>query len=404
MKLLIIGFVFPEPASSAAGGRMMQLISLFQSRGWEVVFASPAADSEFAADLESIGVKRQHILLNDASFDDFVKKLDPDAVLFDRFMIEEQFGWRVAEHCPRALRILDTEDLHCLRLARQQAWKEKRASEPRDLFSDTAKREVASIYRSDLTLMISEFEMALLQETFKVDASQLYYLPLFATLQPDWKSFAERKHFIFIGNFLHEPNWNAVQYLKESIWPLIRSAMPKAELHVYGAYPSQKVFNLHKPAQGFFIDGRAGDAMEITVHARVSLAPLRFGAGIKGKLLEAMACGTPSVTTSIGAESMQGNLEWNGAVADDPETFAAASVELYNDPERWQQAQENGKAILETRYDRTLFEADLLDRIDDLIANPEVHRQQHFTGAMLMHHTMMGVKYMARWIEGKSRH
>lgn len=382
---------------------MMQLISLFQARGWEVVFASPAADSEFAADLESIGVARQHILLNDGSFDDFVKELDPDAVLFDRFMTEEQFGWRVAENCPRALRILDTEDLHCLRIARQHAWKEKRAFEPRDLFSETAKREIASIYRCDLSLMISEFEMALLQETFKVDASLLHYLPLFATLQPNWKSFQEREHFIFIGNFLHEPNWNAVQYLKESIWPLVRSALPKAELHVYGAYPSQKVFNLHKPAQGFFIEGRAEDALEITMNARISLAPLRFGAGIKGKLLEAMACGTPNVTTSIGAESMHGNLDWNGAIADDPETFATAAVELYSNPESWQQAQENGKAILETRYDRTLFEADLLERIENLMKNLEAHRQQNFTGAMLMHHTMMGVKYMARWIEVKGK-
>ena len=208
-------------------------------------------------DLEEYEVDKKSIALNCSSFDAFIKDLNPNIVLFDRFMMEEQFGWRVAENCPNALRLLDTEDLHCLRLARQKAFKENRSFEINDLFvEDVAKREIASILRCDLSLMISEFEMELLESAFKIDKDLLYYLPFL--LEPietnaikDLPSFEERKDFIFIGNFLHEPNWNAVQYLKETIWPLIKKQLPEAVLNIYGAYPSQKVLQLHKPAEGF---------------------------------------------------------------------------------------------------------------------------------------------------------
>ena len=127
-------------------------------------------------------------------------------------------------------------------------------------------------------------------------------------------TFEERKDFIFVGNFLHEPNRDAVHYLKESVWPLIRAQLPDAGMCIYGAYPSQSVLQLHQPKERFFSLGRADDAQEVVAKARVMLAPLRFGAGMKGKLLEAMQCGTPSVTTAIGAESMYGDLPWNGFI------------------------------------------------------------------------------------------
>ena len=92
--------------------------------------------------------------------------LNPDVVLFDRFMIEEQFGWRVTEQCPNAVKLLDTEDLHCLRKGRHQAFKDKQPFTDDYLFNDFAKREIASILRCDVTLMISEFEMELLSKNF----------------------------------------------------------------------------------------------------------------------------------------------------------------------------------------------------------------------------------------------
>jgi hypothetical protein len=149
--LLIIGFVWPEPKSSAAGSRMMQLIELFLTNGYAITFASTAQNLEFSEDISAFGVVTRTIELNASSFDDFVKELNPKIVLFDRFMIEEQFGWRVSESCPNAVKILNTEDLHSLRQARHIAVKENREFTSEDLFSDIAKREIASILRCDLS-------------------------------------------------------------------------------------------------------------------------------------------------------------------------------------------------------------------------------------------------------------
>ncbi|MBG6063533.1 hypothetical protein IWX83_003343 [Flavobacterium sp. CG_9.1] len=408
-SLLIIGFVWPEPNSSAAGGRMMQLISLFQEQGFTITFASPAQDSDFMIDLQLFQVDKKAIVLNSESFDTFVQELNPTVVLFDRFMMEEQFGWRVAEKCPNALRILDTEDLHSLRLARQKAFKENREFKTTDLLvEEVAKREIASILRCDLSLIISEFEIELLTNTFKIDASLLYYLPLLLEPQAVLNlnttlSFERRKDFVFIGNFLHEPNWNAVQYLKETIWPLIKKQVPDAVCCIYGAYPSQKVLQLHNAKEGFLILGRADNAQEVVKHARVVLTPLRFGAGIKGKLLEAMQFGTPSVTTTIGAESMQGDLSWNGFVEDNCIIFANKAVFLYQDEKIWLEAQQNGFEIIKQRYMRTLFESEFKEQILTLQENLPQHRLNNFLGALLQHHTLKSTMYMSKWIEEKNK-
>lgn len=408
-KLLIIGFVWPEPNSSAAGGRMMQLISIFKENGFEITFTSPALDSDFMVDLSEFGVEKKSIELNNSSFDDFIIELNPNVVLFDRFMIEEQFGWRVSENCPKAIRLLDTEDLHCLRTARQKAFKENRSFEFHDLLSEeVAKREIASILRCDLSYIISEFEMKILKDVFKIDSGLLQYLPFLIEEMSEedllkLPSFEERKNFVFIGNFLHEPNWNTVQYLKESIWPLIKKQFPEAVLEVYGAYPSQKVLQLHQPKNGFFIMGRAKDANEVVKKARVVLAPIRFGAGLKGKLLEAMQCGTSSVTTTIGSEAMHANLPWNGFVSDDIEEFAKNAISLYQDKNLWKQAQKNGIAIINECYQKEKYSERLITEVNSLLNDSENHRLHNFIGSLLQHHTLKSTKYMAKWIEAKNK-
>lgn len=408
-KLLIIGFVWPEPNSSAAGGRMMQLISIFAANGFKITFASPALDSDFMVNLSEFGVEKKSIELNSVSFDDFVVKLNPDVVLFDRFMIEEQFGWRVSENCPKAIRLLDTEDLHCLRTARQKAFKENRVFELRDLLvEEVAKREIASILRCDLSFIISEYEMQILKEVFKIDSSLLHYLPFLVDEMSEEDlqkspSFGDRQHFIFIGNFLHEPNWNTVQYLKEMIWPLIKKDFSEAVLEVYGAYPSQKVLQLHQPKNGFFIMGRAEDANEVVKKARIVLAPIRFGAGLKGKLLEAMQCGTPSVTTTIGSEAMYGKLPWNGFIADDILEFAKQAVALYHDENLWLQSQKNGIAIVNECYQKANYSDQLINVVNALLDDLENHRLHNFMGSLLQHHAFRSTMYMSKWIEAKNK-
>ena len=405
--ILIIGKVWPEPSSSAAGSRTLQLINLFLEQNWQVSFACAASESDYSFDLKSLGISTLHIVLNDSSFDDLVKNMQPHMVLFDRFTSEEQFGWRVAQNCPNALRILDTIDLHCLRLARQEAIKQNRDFSLLDLNSDFAKREIASIYRSDVSLMISDYEMDLLINHFKIDNSLLHYVPflLDPILKKDnqWPSFSEREHFLSIGNFLHEPNWDAVLYLKQFIWPLIRKQLPKAEIHIYGAYPSKKVFDLNNLKEGFLIKGRTDSVERVMKKTKVCLAPLRFGAGIKGKLIDAMQFGVPSVTTDIGAEAMHGEFPWNGIIANQPHKFAEAAVELYTNEIKWQQAGENGAQILNNFFLKSNHSDLLIDKLLFLKNQLKSHRLSNFIGEMLMHHTVMGTKYMSLWIEAKNK-
>lgn len=407
-RILIIGYVWPEPDSSAAGSRMMQLIAFFQRQDSEVTFASPAADSVHMPDIEALGIHKVSIELNNSSFDDFISELSPELVLFDRFMMEEQFGWRVEKHCPQALRVIDTEDLHCLRDARHRALKAKREMTREDLLSDIAKREVAAILRCDLALMISDYEIGLLTEHFGVDPVLLHHIPFMletiGAVTTTAPAFEERQHFISIGNFRHAPNWDAVLQLQQTIWPLIRRKLPQAQLHVYGAYPPPKASQLHQPERGFHVMGWAEDAAHVLSQARVCLAPLRFGAGIKGKLVDAMRCGTPSVTTAIGAEAMHGELPWGGTVVDRPEDFADAAILLYQDQAAWQTAQAHGLQIIEEKYDRAGHEQRLAIRLGQISAGLQQHRLNNFTGAMLRHHSMKSTQYMAQWIEAKNKH
>jgi len=429
-SLLIIGYVWPEPNSSAAGTRMMQLINLFQKDSWKITFASPAKLGEHKVNLKQLNINEIEIELNNSSFDEFLQALQPGLVIFDRFMMEEQFGWRVEQFAPYALRVLNTEDLHSLRACRQQLVKDYLKNKPQEinleeinltdqawLFNemaktDVAKREIASIYRCDLTLMISQFEMQLLQKYFQVPSQQLFYLPFMYKMIETEKlpTFNQREHFVTIGNFRHEPNWDAVLWLKESIWPIIKKQMADAELHIYGAYPPPKATVLHNPKQGFLVKGWAEDAFEVIQNARVLLAPLRFGAGIKGKLAEAMLNGTPSVTTLIGEESMLSDAitTWPGSTANNTNDFANAAIELYQNHQAWSNSQTTGFNNLQQQY--VLREKDyqletgLINTIKTLKESLDNHRNQNFISSMLNHHHHKSTKYMAQWIEAKNKY
>ncbi|WP_404343764.1 glycosyltransferase [Pseudoalteromonas mariniglutinosa] len=404
-KVLVIGYVWPEPNSSAAGSHMMSLLNAFKTQNWQVEFASPAQKTEHMVDLDELGISSKAIALNCSSFDDYIRAYAPDIVMFDRFMMEEQFGWRVDKYCPNALKILDTEDLQCLRNARHEAHKAARAFTASDLHSDLAKREIAAILRADISLIISSYEMTLLNDVFKVDAALLHHLPFMVdlnTLPSSTKPFSQRQHFMTIGNFRHAPNWDAVLYLQQ-IWPLIRKQLPSAELHIYGSYPPPKATALHNPKTGFLIKGWADNALTVMENARVCLSPLRFGAGIKGKLLEAMLMQTPSVTTPIGSEGMHNHEPWPGAICQTPEQFANAAVQLYNDELAFSRAQQAGKTLLNNYYCQADLQPQLIEKIITVSDSLNRHREANFTGQMLKHHTMRSTQYMAQWIAAKNK-
>ena len=215
--------------------------------------------------------------------------------------------------------------------------------------------------------------------------------------------FEERAHFLSIGNFRHAPNWDAVLWMKTAVWPLIRQQLPGAQLHIYGAYTPPKATALHNAAQGFHVMNWAEDALQVMAQARVCLAPLRFGAGIKGKLVDAMLCGTPNVTTPIGAEGMCGALSWPGEVALSAQALADAAVALHEDQQRWTDAQQAGVALLNARYRQADHGPALIARLQHCRDNLSALRRANFTGSMLRHHLHKSTQYMAQWIEAKNQ-
>jgi hypothetical protein len=403
-RLLFLGHVWPEPTSSAAGQRTLRLLRLLRGAGWQVTFACAAALGEHATDLGTLEVEAATIALNCSSFDEFMGDLAPEVVVFDRFMTEEQFGWRVERAVPSAVRVLDTVDLHFLRRARRRAQGAVDACAEPDLHGEDAWREIASILRVDLALVISQVEHDLLTGRFPVPARQLQYVPfLLEPDEPRRPDFEARAGFTTIGNFRHPPNLDSVRWLHREIWPAVRRLLPSAQLTVHGAYPPAEATALHDPAGGFLVAGRAKDSVEALARARVCLAPLRFGAGLKGKLVDAMCAGTPSVTTPVGAEGIAEADGWPGAVAEDAEDLARQAASLHDDPALWAAAHQRGFDVLRERFDGAVHGARLVERLDGLREGLEDQRRENFVGAMLRHHHQRSTEFMGRWIEEKNR-
>ncbi len=430
MQVVVVGYVWPEPNSSAAGQNMLALINQFLSHGHNVTFLTAAADSIHKADLDNIGVSSEAVALNCSSFNERIAKLCPDVVIFDRYMTEEQFSWRVKDACPSAIRVLNTEDLHSLRQARHDAVKAQDnalrasketatspdvtpiagAAKEADYNTPLAQREIAAILRCDLTLVISRKEYTLLTKHYQVPAKQLYYHPLnVATVDGNAPDFEKRTDIVTIGNFRHAPNWDAVLQLKQTVWPAIKKVLPQANLHIYGAYPPKKATQLHNPKSGFYLDGWAENAHDVIANARLLIAPLRFGAGIKGKILEAMRCGTPTLTTWVGAEGIAEETEnsatqptWAGAICDTAEDFANHAIKLYNSEEDWSSASQLGLVLL-SAFENDKESESLAERIASIAKDVDAHRKTLFLQGLLWHQTLNASKYMSQWIEAKNQ-
>jgi glycosyltransferase involved in cell wall biosynthesis len=262
-------------------------------------------------------------------------------------------------------------------------------------------RELSSIYRSDLTLVISSFELQLLTQQLGVPAELLLLqrLSYVARREEDLPPHSQRQHFVSIGNFRHPPNADAVQWLAREIWPEIRKRMPEAQIHLFGAYPSREMMALTDENAGFFVKGQAPDQYETLMRYRVLLAPLRFGAGIKGKISDAWSVGTPVVTTPLGVEGMGGSCE----IALSASTFADTACELYSRENHWKEAQIGGLLAIRRLYHSDSNARILIGTLQDFRATLEERRSRNLTGAMLRHNLHRSTKYFSRWIELKQQ-
>jgi glycosyltransferase involved in cell wall biosynthesis len=406
-KVLIIGKTWPEPKTTGAGVRMMQLIDVFKNKGFEVIFCAAAAKTEYSESLSTISTYT--IKINDDEFNTLLTNLSPKVVIFDRFHTEEQFGWRVHEVLPEALTILDTEDLHLLRYARQQLVKKKRCpysenEELDEIFKhEITFRELAAIHRCDMTLVISTYEMELLKK-LKVPIELLTWLPMNSSLpslaNPNI-NFSTQKHFVFFGNYLHEPNKDALLCINE-LFPSIRKFIHGAEIHIYGAYlPNNCIPKQHT---GIFYHGWCENIQQVLSSARVLIAPLRFGAGIKSKIIEAMRNGTPVATTRIGTEGIADKANFPGVVGDLDDTWIQETISLYQSEEKWKSASTCALKAFEY-WQLVCKKADdvFVHKLDALIQTLENHRNKNITRKILHLEQLKSYKYLSKYIIEKNK-
>ncbi len=407
-KLLVIGHVWPEPLATAAGKRMLQLLCLWKDWGALVCFASAAAKTAYSFDLSKSGIDEIPINLNDPSFDQMINNLNPGVVMFDRFMTEEQYGWRVAEQLPNCIRILNTEDLHSLRQVRRGSLDQFTVDLRNEwLKADITKRELASIYRSDLSLIISSFEERWLKDQAGIPGELLAYVPFMYNeteiLEIDnLPGYEDRRDFVFVGNGKHQPNLDAIRWLQNELWPGIIKELPEANLHIYGAYLPQNIMDFHNPDLGFLVHGWAEDIQGVLSNTRLNLVPLRFGAGLKGKFLDAMICGTPSITTQIGSEGILKNVDDGYTSADEKKDFVTEALHLYRDKQAWEEHLLKERKLLSELFQKQPHSLKLKDRIAYLAAHLDDHRRQNVVGSILHHQTLNSTKYLAKWIEAKN--
>ena len=404
-NLLVVVNQWPEPTSTAAGQHLIQVLESLVPVVNSIVIGHTADKTDRSYVFDSNAITSRRIFINDSEFDSFLIDFAPQIVLFDRFNLEEQFGWRVSECCPATMRILNTEDLHGLRAAREEAlinnmdWRDCVLSNP------TLLRELASLYRSDLTLVISEFEIDFLK-SLGVPSRLICYVPFgleTANLNAsrNLKTFKERKDLIFIGNFLHEPNVDAINFFVDNLWPGIRSVLSDVQCHIYGAYGSK--LNQPNSIKDIIWHGAIDSTEAVLNQSKVNLVPLRFGAGLKGKVLEAMFHGTPSVISEIGAEGVFGTIKSEPLKASNWDDFVDKVILLYRDEKQWKLAQKIGFEVVRTRFDKSVVFQDFIEHMSQVYDNLESHRKLNVIGAMLQRNEHQSTKYMAKWIEEKNR-
>ncbi|MDO1527647.1 glycosyltransferase [Fulvimonas sp. R45] len=330
--ILIVDALTPDPARDSGSLRLVNIMRLLRELGWRVTFMADnrRADAHGIALLGALGVrvlckpwspplaawlKREGALL--------------DAVMLCRHYVAHPHLELVRRLAPRARVLFDTVDLHFLR-ERRAAEHAGNAALLRQAEA-SKRRELALIRACDVSFVVSPAECSLLAAD--VPDARIELLSNVHEVFGRRAGFAPRSGLIFVGGFGHPPNVDAVRWLVEEIYPLIRARRPDIPLHLVGDIPDAQRAALAGP--GVHVHGRVPGLEPWMDGCRIALAPLRFGAGVKGKVNMAMSYGLPVVATTLAAEGMQLEDGHDVLLADDARRFADAVLGLYDDEALW---------------------------------------------------------------------
>jgi glycosyltransferase involved in cell wall biosynthesis len=342
-RILAVDAMVPNPARDSGSLRLCMMLRLLQQDGWRVDLLSDDGRVT-AADVSRLRAYGIH--LHQGSVMAWLRQHGTtlDAVLLCRLSVAAQYLAPARRLAPKAMCIFDTVDLHFLREQRAAEISGSRRMQRQSTAS--RRQELALIRASDLSFVVSPVELEILRK--ELPDSRVELLSNIHEIHGRGLSFSERRDLLFVGGFGHPPNDDAVHWFVAEILPLLREHDPSMRLHIAGDITPQARHTLAQP--GVEIHGRVDDLSSLMNHCKVSVAPLRFGAGVKGKVNMAMSYGLPVVVTPIAAEGMHlidGNDALIAATAAD---FADAVWRLYRDEGLWMRLSDEGIANVQRHF------------------------------------------------------
>ena len=362
VRIVFVEAGVPKPDRDAASVTHIWYLRIMYDLGFEIVYISAFSgelEETYCEPLYRMGIK---VIRADSpsELQNRVKEeLHANAVLFVcRAFIGLHVIPLVKKNSPEVKIIFNTVDLDFLR-------NERLAIETRDvlklqesLIMQFGELELVSL--ADETLVVSSFEKELLSREFPSKSIHHVRLPYLAS---EYKpSFLETSSVIFVGGFKHKPNHHAALYLIREIWPRVRELDPRIDLKIVGSDAPKEILSLEDPSNGINILGFVPDLDELIQTSRITVAPLLYGAGAKGKVLQSLSLGIPVIGTKIAAEGM-GLIDGSTIlVSENPQDFAKNIVDLYSNQERWESLQDISMKFVRSEHSPELI-SQLFDEI-----------------------------------------
>lgn len=339
-QVLIVDTQTPCPDRDSGSLRLVNLMRVLQEEGAHVCFAplDLAYVAGYTEALQASGVEVWHAPWV-AGFSDLLKRQGTrfDGIVLCRHATANALLPLARRHAPQAKLVFDTVDLHYLRELRGARMRQDPALERQALA--TRKVELAAMHAADLTLVVSPMEQEELSR--QAPGVPVQVLSNLHRITQQQVPFSDRHGLLFVGGFHHPPNVDAMAWFIDAVLPLVHAREPGIALDVVGMDPPEELKRAGQRA-GVRIHGHVPDLDPLLGRARVSIAPLRFGAGVKGKVNQAMAHGLPVVATTTAVEGMHLQHETDVLIADDAQSFADAVLRLHADPDTWQRLAHHG--------------------------------------------------------------
>lgn len=332
-RVLVLDHCTPRPNQDAGSVTVANILLLLRDMGFQVTFI-PEADFLFlpgyTADLQRVGIEvlyapyvlsvKHHLKQNGERY---------DLVLLFRPTVADRNIKAIRTYCPNAKTLFHTVDLHFLRIQRESELMNDRST--LKFAAEMKQVEFDMIRRADASIVHSTVELDLLRQ--ELPHKRIHVFPLIMDVHGTEIGFASRRDLVFIGGYQHPPNVDAAKFLVEQIMPLLRSRLPGIRLHLVGSNARPTIG--HLASEDVIVTGFVEDLNALLDQMRISVAPLRYGAGIKGKIGSAMVVGLPVVATRLAAEGMSLIDGENVLLADGAEEFAATVARLYTDEALW---------------------------------------------------------------------